>query len=311
VKEYIIPKAEDGQKVMRFLNRILPNCSNGFLYKMFRKKNITINGKKVTGKEVLRQDDVVKIFFSDETFEKFSGKSVEVSNPYEGIDVSKLEICYEDEDIIVCNKPANVLSQKSKASDVSINEILIAYMLNSGEITLDSLEIFKPGVINRLDRNTSGLILFGKTIRGLKFGSELMKSHDTDKTYLCLVSGRYDGPNELDGYLTKDSKNNLVRYSTKETPDSKYMSESISVVEYRENFTLLKVVLHTGRSHQIRCSLAAIGFPILGDVKYGNQELNQKYLKKGVDRALLHSSSIRLNGRVVECETPDIFSKVK
>jgi 23S rRNA pseudouridine955/2504/2580 synthase len=89
------------------------------------------------------------------------------------------------------------------------------------------------------------------------------------------------------------------------------MSESISVVEYRENFTLLKVVLHTGRSHQIRCSLAAIGFPILGDVKYGNQELNQKYLKKGVDRALLHSSSIRLNGRVVECETPDIFSKVK
>lgn len=311
MKEFIIPKAEEGQKVMRFLNRILPNCSNSFLYKMFRKKNITINDKKISGKEVLRQNDTVKIFFSDETFEKFAGRSNETENPYSNIDISDIEICYEDEDILICNKPANVLSQKSKPDDISINEKLIAYLLEKNEISLETLKVFKPGVINRLDRNTSGLILFGKTIRGLNYGSELVKSHESNKSYLCLVIGRYDGPKEVTGFLTKDEKNNLVRYSTDETPGSKYMSETVEVLEYREHFTLLKVTLHTGRSHQIRCSLSALGYPILGDVKYGNQEINREYLKKGVKRALLHSSSITINGTEVTCKTPDIFSKVK
>ncbi|MCR4781884.1 MAG: RluA family pseudouridine synthase [Lachnospiraceae bacterium] len=310
MKEFVIPKAEEGQKVIRFLNRILPNCTNGFLYKMFRKKNITINGKKISGKEVLKADDVVKIFFSDETFLAFSGKNGTNKNPYEGISYKNIEIVYEDDDILVCNKPSNVLSQKSKKDDVSINEMLISYLLDKGELTLDTLNIFKPSVINRLDRNTSGLILFGKTRAGLNYGANLMKSHDANKTYLCLVKGHYDGPNIIEGYLTKDEKNNLMTFHENETADSKFMSQDVFVIEYRNDVTLLSVKINTGRTHQIRCGLSYYGYPIVGDVKYGDREFNKKMRALGVNRALLHSSSIFINGKKITCKTPDIFSKV-
>ena len=311
MKEYVIPKAQEGQKVMRFLNRILPNASNSFLYKMFRKKNITINGKKISGNEALKAGDSVKIFFSDETFDKFAGAKQNETFDYSKLDTSQLDICYEDEDIIVCNKPYDMLSQKSSKTDISINELLIAYLVKKHEINDSDLAAFKPSVINRLDRNTTGLILFGKTRAGLEKGASLMKGHECRKTYHCIVKGRYEGPERIEGYLVKDEKSNTVAFSREEKPGSKFMSQDVEVLEYRNESTLLSVVLNTGRSHQIRSSLSAIGYPIAGDPKYGDSKWNESLRKSGIKSQLLHSYSIIIDGKEIKANKPADFDKVK
>lgn len=212
MKEFNIPSEESGQKLLRFLNRILPEAGNGLLHKMLRKKNITINGKKCTGNEELSEGDSVKIFFSDETFLKFTGKSTNFDSDYIDsllkLNTNDIEILYESEDIVCINKKPGMLSQKSSEDDVSANELLIAYLFKNDKINSETLKTFKPSVINRLDRNTSGILIFGKTMKGIKYGTEALKNNDIRKTYKCIVKGIYSGPEIMEGYLSKDEDNN-------------------------------------------------------------------------------------------------------
>ena len=237
---------EEGQKLIRYLEKLMPKASISFLYKMLRKKNIKLNDKRAFGNEVLKDKDDIKIFFSDETFKKFENylsksslekqqlekkiKSKEdiLNSFYDSKVFDKLDILYEDEDILVLNKPAGMLSQKSKRDDISINELAIKYLLDEGKITVEKLKTFKPSVINRLDRNTSGIILFGKTMKGLKEGARLLLDKSLKKSYICAVKGEYkrnDGI--LKGYLLKDDEHNKVKYFDHEINGGKYMEEEV------------------------------------------------------------------------------------
>jgi 23S rRNA pseudouridine955/2504/2580 synthase len=309
MKEFEITKPEEGQKLIRFLQKILKEASLNFLYKMLRKKNITLNNKKADGSEVLHENDTVKIFFTDETFLKFSGSSDHKENEYEKINADGLDIIFEDDDLIFFNKPSGMLSQKSKDGDISANEILIAYMLKNNMINSSDLRLFKPSIINRIDRNTSGLILFGKTMKGLKTGQELVKGHKAHKTYRAIVKGRIDKEKKISGYLIKDKSKNLVKYSKTGMEGSVYMDEIVRPI-ISSDFSLIEIELLTGRSHQIRASLSFYGHPILGDPKYGDRELNNKLINQSIRSQLLHSYSIVYKGKIIKAREPQEFEKV-
>ncbi len=307
MKEITVSSADSGQTLIRFLGRLLPNATSGFLYKMLRKKNIVLNDKKAGGKEILSDSDSVKIYFSDETFDKFSGriKSFDESD-------FDLEILYEDDDIIAVKKPAGILSQKDDSDEMSMNEYILTYLKKSGAYVPDLCVTFKPSVANRLDRNTGGILLAGKTYKGQRMLSDCLRDKKIDKYYCCICEGRIEKDLILKGYLKKDKDENTAEVFKTEVPGSKYIETHIQVVASSERISLLKVKLLTGRSHQIRAHLKSIGHPLVGDPKYSDKESNLYYKKKyGVDHQLLHAAEIYLPeiGHICS-DIPEIFKTV-
>lgn len=199
-----ITKNEAGQRLDKLLAKYLNLAGKSFIYKMLRKKNITLNGKKCDGSEKLSEGDEVKLFLSDETIEKFSEVKIQK------VRKRKLDVVYEDDDIILINKPSGMLSQKAKETDESLVEYLIQYLLDGGKLTKEDMRQFKPSVCNRLDRNTSGIVIAGKSLPGLQLMSEAIKERTIGKYYLCIVKGSVAGPKEIDGYLKKNEKTNQV-----------------------------------------------------------------------------------------------------
>ena len=221
MKEINIDEKLAGQKMMRCLERYLSNAPKSFLYKMLRKKNITLNNSKATGDEKLKCGDIIKIFFSDETFEKFSADNNRtVNDDYYNRIYRPLDIIYENSDVIFINKPSGMLSQKAKPEDVSLVEYLIAHLIHKGELNAGDLASFKPGICNRLDRNTSGIVAAGKTTKGLQQLSEAFEQRTLGKYYLRIVKGNVDKRALIKGYLYKDNKTNKVTISRTETKDS-------------------------------------------------------------------------------------------
>lgn len=244
MKEIVINRQNEGTKLLRMLAKLLPGAGQNFVYKMLRKKNITLNDKKATGNELLKDGDIIKVFFSDETYAKFSGtestgnsgsnesgtypvKSGEekrrtVNNSvYEVLKTGdsfsggsfrlrEEHIIYEDDDTILCNKPAGVLSQKAARDDISMVELITGYLESKGEYDPEDVVGFKPAVANRLDRNTSGIIAAGKSVSGLKFLSDGFKARRFEKLYLCVVKGELKESVLLNGLWNKSGHGNRV-----------------------------------------------------------------------------------------------------
>lgn len=313
MKEYIIGKNEANQRLDKYLHKLLKEASNGFLYKMLRKKNITLNGKKAEGTEKLQEGDHVKLFLSDETFLKFAGhpaKSIDELNVK--LKPVSLSVVYEDEDILIINKPQGMLSQKAKPSDVSANEYILDYLLENGSLTNEDLRTFKPSICNRLDRNTSGLLIAGKSLPGLQEMAECLKDRSMKKYYRCIVKGTVTEKKKITGYLKKDEGSNQVQIYSKEVPESKYIETEYTPVESCGKITLLEVHLITGRTHQIRAHLASIGHPIAGDEKYGDHNWNVTLRKKyNIRGQMLHAYRLEFpDGRSVTASVPESFGKV-
>lgn len=282
-----ITEQEAGQRLDHFLEKYLSRAGRGFVYKMMRKKNITLNGKKCGGGERLEPGDAIRLFLSDETIRAFSEVTVQE------VKRMPLQIVYEDPHILLINKPAGMLSQKARPGDESLVEYLIRYLLDSGAVTRESLKRVKPSVCNRLDRNTSGLVIAGKTLQGLQIMSDAIKSRALGKYYLCIVKGALERPVRLCGWLLKDERTNQVRVFAETAARPQ---EAVPVrTAYRPlksdgRYTLLEVELITGRSHQIRAHLASIGHPIAGDPKYGDPALNREVRNMyHADAQLLHA----------------------
>jgi len=323
MREIVIEKNEAGQRLDKFLAKYMNEATKSFFYKMMRKKNITLNGKKCEGNEKLAEGDIVKLFLAEETIEKFS--SVQVQS----VKKVDLDILYEDDEIILVNKPAGMLSQKAKETDESLVEYLIDYLLGSGKFTESGLRAFRPSVCNRLDRNTSGIVAAGKSLAGLQMLSGVFKDRSIHKYYQCLVSGVIRDVKTVDGWLLKDEKRNQVRILTEAEAkrfagkggdeEPKRIKTKYEPLATDGKFTLLKVTLLTGRSHQIRAHLASLGHPIVGDSKYGGVS---KVSPNGrtVKYQLLHSYRLEfpelaepfayLSGKAFEAPLPGNFVSV-
>ena len=206
MKKLIVGTNESGQRLDKYLGKTLSEAPKSFIYKMLRKKNITLNDKKADGSEKLNVGDTVTFWLSDETFDKFKGVVENMSAKR----LPKPEIIYEDNQIIIMNKAPGVLSQKAAPEDVSINEMMIGWLLESGQLTKEMLQTFHPSVCNRLDRNTSGLITGGKTLAALQFLSEGFRDRTIHKYYFCIVAGKVTEKVRLHGYLHKDEASNQV-----------------------------------------------------------------------------------------------------
>ncbi len=306
---------EAGQRLTKLLGSRLGGASTGFLYKMLRKKNITLNGKKADGSERLCAGDEIRIFLSEETYEKFASREEEEHFPE-----AHLDIIYEDTQILIVNKPAGMLSQKSSPRDVSLNEYMLGYLVRSGQWSPGE-QAFRPSVCSRLDRNTSGLVVCGKTMSALQRMAELLRSRELKKYYLCLVSGRVESPQRLEGWLKKDASSNRVEIFTEEQDGALPIITEFEPLNVSERATLLKVHLVTGRSHQIRAHLASIGHPVIGDGKYGDQAVNESFHREyGTKCQLLHAWRIEfpqmepplenLSGKSFEADLPHDFRKV-
>ncbi len=303
MQEIIISKNEAGQRFDKFLGKYFKEAGSGFIYKMLRKKNIELNGKKATGNEKLNQGDSVKFFMSDDTIAKFRGNVVLNNAPSINKNIIVDNIVYEDEHVLFINKPAGILSQKSTSSDISINEMIIDYLIDKHELTNEELMTFKPSVCNRLDRNTTGLISFGKTLAGIQELSKGFKDRSFDKYYLAVVWGNISKSQTIDGFLAKNPITNKVTISAKQIEDSSYIKTAYEPLKHGKitvdnkvyDITLLKIKLITGKTHQIRAHLSSIGHAILGDDKYGNKK-NNIYLKSNfnIKYQMLHSWELHL-----------------
>lgn len=342
MQSFQIGKNEAGQRFDKYLKKLLPEAPGSFIYKMLRKKNITLNGKKADGSEKLNIQDEVKLFFSEETFAKFassvlksSGKVLDTSAKEIKYPEIPLDIVYEDEDILIINKPAGMLSQKAKPDDISANEYIIGYLLRQHAVTPEELATFRPSVCNRLDRNTSGILIAGKSLKGLQDMAEQLNSRSIRKYYRCLVKGNVAGQQTMEGWLKKDEETNRVQILKSRQPDSRYIKTAYAPKAYYqavcENgtyclrkvmpqefsgemdvYTLLEVHLITGRSHQIRAHLASLGHPIAGDVKYGDKNTNNWFLRHFHIRGqLLQAFCIRLaDGREFKVPPGRDFQRV-
>lgn len=352
MQSVVIGKNQAGQRLDKFLHKYLPEAGSGFLYKMLRKKNITLNGRKAEGREILVTDDRVCFFLSDETLKKFSGQGVSSDRrmgtiPAGGRETEYREaygklhgitVLYEDQDFLFVNKPAGILTQKAESGDCSLNEWICGYLLAQDPAFREELATFHPSVCNRLDRNTSGIVLCGKSLGGLQYLSGCIRDRRVRKFYRAICVGALREDTELGGFLAKDTVRNVVSLSLLQDAGPEKSGRAGEGAQVRAfcrplaldgKYTLLEVELITGKSHQIRAQLAAAGHPLVGDFKYGETAVNREFKRKyGLEHQLLHAcrvefpkaevrASVRsfpgetLRGRSFGAPRPELFDRIQ
>lgn len=315
MKTLIVTEKEAGQRLDKLLTKYLNLAGRGFIYKMLRKKNITVNGKKCDGSEKLSKGDEIKLFLSEETLQKFSQVQVQKVRDIQ------LSVIYEDAHILLINKPSGMLSQKAKEGDESLVEYVIDYLLKNGDLSSQDLATFRPSVCNRLDRNTSGLVAAGKSLPGLQILSEVFRDRSLHKYYYCVVKGALKEKRTISGFLLKDEKTNQVKIFKDQVPESQPIVTTYEPVSVFDNYTLLRVTLVTGRTHQIRAHFSSIGYPLVGDGKYGDAGVNEEARRRfGIRHQMLHSFQMEfpdlpeplsyLSGRMFTAPLPEEFKRI-
>ena len=279
MKEIKITNNEEGQRLDRFLKKYLNKANQSFIQKMIRKKNIKLNEAKAEPETVLKKDDIVQLYLSDETIEKFREKKTLVET---NIHFSTV---YEDDNILIVNKPIGLSTQPDQTGMKNLVDEIKMY-LDAKEENISFT--FKPAVCNRLDKNTSGLVIAAKNYDTLKQTNKAIRERKIRKFYIAKVHGIIKNNLELKDYLIKDDFKNMVRITNVESEDSKSVITYARPLKTEGNFTWVEVEIETGRAHQIRAHLSSIGHPIAGDKKYGKKD-NEKY-------QVLHAFKLVLNG---------------
>ena len=268
MQKFVMGGSDANQTLEKYVRKVLKEAPLSFVYKLFRKKDIKVNGHWEKEKYLLQEGEEVTIYITDEQLEDFKKKTVNTN-------VSNISswIIYEDNNILVINKPRGVIVQKDEKESVALDDMVISYLVNKGEYDPSKDLGYTPAPCHRLDRNTAGLILFGKNIATLRYLATVMQDKNViEKRYLALVVGHLERDGEISLPLEKNSKNGRVFTSESGKPAlTRYKA-----LRHIGNYTLVEVQLLTGRTHQIRAHFSLIGYPVVGDSKYGNYEVNHE-----------------------------------
>lgn len=285
MREIEITKNDAGQRADRFLKKYLNKANQSFIQKMIRKKNIKLNSEKIDPEKILNLGDKLQLYLSDETIDKFREKKTLIQTKLH------FKIVYEDDNILVVNKPVGLSTQPDETSMKSLVDEIKVY-LDAKEENISFT--FKPAVCNRLDKNTSGLIIAAKNYEALKQTNKAIRERQIKKFYMAKVHGIVNNELNLEGFIIKDNERNMVRVVKRETEDTKRIITKAIPKKIENNNTWLEIEIETGRSHQIRAHLASASYPIVGDKKYGKKD-NEKY-------QVLHAYKLVLGGFSDEME---------
>ena len=295
MREIIIDKNESNQRLDRFLKKYLAEATQSFIYKMIRKKNIKVNGAKAEPETTIVEGDIVQLYLSEETIEKFIAKKGEIK--------SKLipNIIYEDDNIILINKPVGILSHgASKEFEENIVDSMISYLIEKGDYVPRIEKTFTPAICNRLDRNTSGIVIGAKNYKALKDINQAIKNGHVRKFYKTIVKGNIKKEFKAEAFLSKDEDRNMVSIQD-EDEGGKKITTIVTPLANKRDYSLLEIELITGRTHQIRSHLSSLGYPVIGDRKYGRRQINEIFFDEyQLDNQWLHGYKIIFNGLELE-----------
>lgn len=281
MRHITIDENKKDQRLDRFVAKLMPKMGKNKIQKLIRTKKIKVNKKRATPDYILKEKDTVNIYIYDELIEKYRDNKVYTANDF------NLDIIYEDDNIIIIDKPSGRLSHAASPKDYGNNivDMMTAYLIKTKAFVPDKSSTFSPAIVNRLDRNTQGLILGAKNYESLKYFNELFRKRDLNKLYEALVLGKLN-PGTIDLALEKNEDTNLSRIKA----SGKKSLTKILSVEDMGRYSLVKIDLLTGRTHQIRAHLSHINKPIIGDNKYGNRRINSYFKEKyGLNHQLLHA----------------------
>ncbi len=271
LKTVTVGKNDADQRVDRFLTKTFPSLPVSMMYKYIRQKDIKLNGKRCAIADRVQEGDTVSIYAPEEFLEQAAPKH---EFQYAG---TKLDIVYEDDNILLLNKPVGLLvhPDENEYRDTLIFRVQ-RYLYEKGEYQPERENSFVPALVNRIDRNTCGIVIAAKTAAALRILNEKLRRREIEKYYLCIVHGHMEKPEDtLHGYLEKNESQNRVYISDRQARGARTIATRYRVLKEKDDLSLLEIDLFTGRAHQVRAHLASIGHPLLGDGKYGTNAQNK------------------------------------
>ena len=289
MREFTIGKNDAGQRLDRFVSKNLPLLPPALLQKYIRLKRIKVNGRGSKRDVRLETGDVIQLYINDEFFDKPNEENLFLT-----VFKPQLNIVYEDENLLLADKRPgmSVHADETEKVNTLINHIQ-AYLYQKREWNPKWENAFAPALCNRIDRNTGGIVIAAKNAETLRIINEKIRAHELEKSYLCVTVGHPRKPEgKIEGFLLKDEGKKEVRFYHKPIPGGKTAVTLYRTLERRGELSLVECRLLTGRTHQIRVSMAEIGCPLLGDGKYGKGDVNRRYHET---RQALYSYKLRFD----------------
>lgn len=307
---------EAGQRLDKFLRKLLKDVPLSAIFKALRKKDIRVNGKKQNEKYFLEEGDIVEIKYIQSNREENKAK-------YKKVSTKDLKICFEDDNVLILEKWPGVLvhSDSNESKKPTLTDYALSYLVEKGAYNPNKEITFTPAACNRLDRNTSGMVVFGKSFDGLKCINEAIREDEVRKYYYTLVKGKVEN-GRYEAYILKDMENNISEIYDKPVDGGKKIITEVKTIETNGAYSFLEIYLVTGRSHQIRAHLAHLGCPIIGDSKYGDRKLNSFFENKyGLDYQYLYAYKLNfrnihdklnyLKNKTIAVALPPLLKKIK
>lgn len=305
---------EAGQRLDKFIKKYLKDVPLSAIYKALRKGDIRVNGAKGKEKDMLNLGDIIEIKYLE-------SKSPETPNKFMEV-VPEFKVTYEDDNVLMVEKwPGILVHRDLDAKEPTLTDHVLSYLKEKGEYSPENEMTFAPSPVNRLDRNTSGIVIYGKNFEALKALNEMMRERDIEKKYVALVKGRIkDGIYKA--YIEKREDLNKSLISLENSPSRREIAMEVKTLESSGIYSFVELDLLTGRSHQLRAHLAFLGHPIIGDTKYGDKQVNGYFTNKyGLKFQFLYAYKVTfknpvekleyLENKVIAEKLPPIFKKIK
>ena len=310
MKSFTAGTNEEGVRLSRFVESVTKDMPRSMMYKAFRNKRIKVNGKRAEPDTRLHQNDLIELYINDEFFP--AGAAAPAKKPPRR--QPPVTVIYEDGNIAVLYKPAHLLCHSDRTGDANLVDAFAAYLQAKGEYDPHAEQRFAPAICNRLDRGTEGLVIAAKSYAALRDMNAIIRDNQMKKEYLTITVGTPPAGRHI-AWLQHSEKSNKVRIHAREAEGYKQIITEVTPIRQNGPFTLCRIGLITGRTHQIRAHLAYLGHPVLGDIKYGNRKMNERTGLKTqalcaqrltFDRIPQDNILHELSGRVIKLEDPAI-----